>query len=157
VLGSISLRFCLAVALSSCVLSAQQPAPKPVGKTQTVQKSAQLSFRPVDPLNAQAFDHFYNMDYDVSIQEFTQIVARHPDDPDAINHLLTVVLFHELYRMGALNAGEYANDSFINSSHRTADPRASQQIRSLIQKAVSVEEKRLASNSKDVRAIYARG
>jgi tetratricopeptide (TPR) repeat protein len=157
VLGSISLHFCLAVALSSCVLLAQEPTPKPLGKTQTVQKNAQLSFRPADPLNGQAFDHFYNMDYDVSIQEFTQIVARHPEDPDAINHLLTVVLFHELYRMGALNAGEYANDSFINTSHRTADPRASQQIKSLVQKALSIEEKRLAVNSKDVRAIYARG
>jgi len=157
VLGSISLRLCLAVVLSSCVFSAQQPAPKPVGKAQTVQKSAQLWFRPADPLNAQAFDHFYNMDYDISIQEFTQIVARHPEDPDAIDHLLTVVLFHELYRMGALNAGEYANDSFINTSHRTADPRASQQIKSLVQKALSIEEKRLAVNSKEVRAIYARG
>jgi hypothetical protein len=32
------------------------------------------------------------MDYDASTQEFSQIQKRHPDDPDAVNHLLTVVV-----------------------------------------------------------------
>lgn len=36
--------------------------------------------KPDDPLNPQAFDHFYNMDYDRSIQEFEQVLKRHPDD-----------------------------------------------------------------------------
>src|SRR5207244_12901140 len=74
-----------------------------------------------------------------------------------INHLLTVVLFHELYRIGALNASEYANDSFISSAHRPADPHATEQIKSLAQKALAIEEKRIDANSKDIDAIYARG
>ena len=118
---------------------------------------SKLTFRPSDPLNAAAFQNFYDMNYERSIQEFTQISLRHPDDPDAINHLLTAVLFRELDRTGALNAGEYANDSFINAKHRPADPKACAQIKDLVSKAEGIEEKRLHENSKDVGALYARG
>lgn len=116
-----------------------------------------FQFRPADPLNAAAFEHFYDMDYEKSVQEFTQISQRHPDDPDAVNHLLTAILFRELYRMGALNAGEYANDSFINSKHGVADSKVSAQIKTLVAKAQDIEEKRLQHDSKDVGALYARG
>jgi tetratricopeptide (TPR) repeat protein len=139
------------VVLLSVLTWAQQPQLKPP------QGLAKVSFRPADSLNASAFEHFYNMEYDRSVQEFTQISQRHPDDPDAINHLLNAVLFRELYRIGALNAGEYANDSFLSASHRPADQRVCGQIKSLVQKALTIEEKRLDANLKDVGAIYARG
>jgi tetratricopeptide (TPR) repeat protein len=119
--------------------------------------AADLSFRPNDPLNHAAFDHFYNLDYDRSVQEFDQVLQRHPDDPFAVNHLLTAVLFRELYRMGALNTGEYANDSFIRAAHRPADPKVKQQIKDLVQRALQLEEKSLSANSKSVDALYARG
>ena len=116
-----------------------------------------LSLRSKEPLNAQAFDHFYDMEYDRSIQEFTLLYQRHLDDPDSINHLLNAVLFHELYRIGALSAGEYANDSFINAAHEPADPQTCDQIKSLVQKALAIENRLLDSNSKDINALYARG
>ncbi len=116
-----------------------------------------LSFRPNDPLNRTAFDHFYNLDYDRAVQEFDQVLQRHPDDPFAVNHLLTAVLFRELYSMGALNTGEYANDTFIQAAHRPADPKVKQRIKDLAQRAFQLEEKRLDTNPKDVDALYARG
>lgn len=118
---------------------------------------SKLSFRPADPLNPAAFQHFYDMYYEKAIQEFTQVSQRHPDDPDAVNHLLTAVLFRELDRIGALNAGDYANDSFINSKHRPADPKTCDEIKQLVSKAQALEEKRLQANSKDVSALYSRG
>ncbi len=118
---------------------------------------ASLSFRPNDPLNRSAFDHFYNLDYDRAVQEFDQVLQRHPDDPFAVNHYLTAVLFRELYRMGALNTGEYANDTFIRAAHQPADPRVKQQIKDLVQRALQLEEKSLSANSQDVDALYARG
>jgi tetratricopeptide (TPR) repeat protein len=117
----------------------------------------QLTFRPADPLNPSAFDHFYNLDYDRAVQEFQQVLDRHPDDPFAINHLLTAVLFRELYRMGALDTGDYANDSFIGKAHRPADPKVKQQIKDLVDRAEKLEEKRLEANPNDVDALYARG
>jgi hypothetical protein len=121
------------------------------------QATRSLVFRPTDAQNAVAFDHFYNLEFDAAIREFQQIVDRHPNDPFAVNHLLTGVLFQELYRMGALNTGDYANDSFVGKPHRPADPNASQRIRDLVDRASKLEEDRLGQNSKDVDALYARG
>jgi Tetratricopeptide repeat len=118
---------------------------------------ASLAYRPHDPLNPIAFNHFYNLDYDRAVQEFEQVLARHPDDPFAVNHLLTSTLFRELYRMGVLNTGEYANDSFISAPHRPADPKVKEQIKSLVERALQLEEKRLAANPDDVEMLYARG
>ena len=137
----VNLRLLVLVAFTSGALFAQQ----------------NLSFRPPDALNPAAFEHFYDMDYEHSIQEFTQISQRHPGDPNALNHLLTAVLFRELYRIGALNAGEYANDSFINTKHGQADPHVCDQIKSLVQQAENIEEIRLNANPKDVATLYARG
>jgi len=140
-----------AFALLPALLSAQTP------RAASALPTARFTFRPADPLNAHAFEHFYDMEYERSVAEFTQVLQRHPDDPDAINHLLNAVLFRELYRIGALNPGEYANDGFLNASHRPADSHVCEQIKSLVQKALAVEDKRLDANPKDVAAIYARG
>jgi tetratricopeptide (TPR) repeat protein len=116
-----------------------------------------LAYRPHDPQNLTAFNHFYNLDYDRAVQEFEQVLARHPNDPFAVNHLLTATLFRELYLMGVLNTGEYANDTFISAPHRPADPKIKQQINDLVKRALQLEEKRLAANPNDVEALYARG
>jgi tetratricopeptide (TPR) repeat protein len=110
-----------------------------------------------DPQADAAFEHFYNMDYDRSIQEFEKLLERHPNDPSAANHLLTAVLLRELYRMGAMNTGEYANDSFIGQAHRPADPKVKERIKQLVERAESLEEAELKSNPSDASAIYARG
>ena len=116
-----------------------------------------LAYRPHDPQNLTAFNHFYNLAYDQAVQEFEQVLARHPNDPFALNHLLTATLFRELYRMGVLNTGDYANDTFISAPHRLADPKIKQQINDLVKRALQLEEKRLAANPNDVEALYARG
>ncbi len=110
-----------------------------------------------DPLADAAFDHFYNLEYDRAIQEFEKVADRHPTDPFAVNHLLSTILMRELYRMGAMNSGEYANDSFIGEAHRTADPKVKERIKQLVDRAESLEEQELKANSNDVDALYARG
>ncbi|HXM22886.1 MAG TPA: tetratricopeptide repeat protein [Terriglobales bacterium] len=140
-----------------CLVFLVLPASAAAPQANQADPPASLSFRPNDPLNRTAFDHFYNLDYDRAVQEFDRVLQRHPDDPFAVNHLLTAVLFRELYRMGALNTGEYANDSFIRAAHRPADPKVKQQIKDLVQKALQLEEKRLGANPKDVEALYTRG
>ncbi|MBO0911844.1 MAG: hypothetical protein J2P13_08630 [Acidobacteria bacterium] len=115
------------------------------------------SSRTREPLSALAFEHFYNMEYDRSVQEFTTLYQRHPDDPDAINHLVSATLFHELYRIGALSSGEYANDSFINAAHKPADGRVCSEIKALVEKAFEIENRRLERDPKDAAALYARG
>jgi tetratricopeptide (TPR) repeat protein len=119
--------------------------------------SAATAFPEHDPLVDSAFDHFYNMEYDRAIQEFEKLLDRRPNDPSAANHLLTTVLMRELYRMGAMNSGEYANDSFIGEAHRAADPKVKERIKQLVDRAESLEEQQLKGSPDNVEALYARG
>lgn len=113
--------------------------------------------KPADPLNSIAFDRFYNLDYDRAIQAFQKVLDRHPDNAFAVNHLLTAVMYRELYRMGVLDPGDYADDSFLDTPHRAADPKAVAQIKSLVARAEDLEDARLKANPNDVDALYARG
>jgi tetratricopeptide (TPR) repeat protein len=113
--------------------------------------------RPADPLNQAAFEHFYNLDHDAGIHDFETIVARHPGDPFAINHLLSALLVRELYHMGAINTGEYTNDSFIGLAHRPADPVQKEHIKQLVQQAEKIENAELDRNPDNVDMLYARG
>jgi tetratricopeptide (TPR) repeat protein len=110
-----------------------------------------------DPLIDTAFDHFYNMDYDRAVQEFEKLLDRHPGDPAAANHVLATVLMRELYRMGAMNTGEYANDSFIGQAHRSADPKVQERIKQLVDRAESLEDQELKADPNNVEALYERG
>ncbi len=116
-----------------------------------------LAYRPHDPQNVAAFNHFYNLDYDLAVQEFERVLGRHPEDPFAVNHLLSAILFRELDRMGVLNTGEYASDTLISAPHHPADPKVKQQIKDLADRALQLEAKRLDANPNDVEALYARG
>ena len=120
-------------------------APKPVhGVVQDAESQA-------------AFDHFYNMDYDRATQEFDKIAQKHPNDPFAINHLLTVTLVHDLYVTGAMNTGDYSNDSFIGRAPRPTDEKIKARIKTLVRRALAEEDKQLRTNPSDVTALYCRG
>jgi tetratricopeptide (TPR) repeat protein len=110
-----------------------------------------------DPLIATAFDHFYNMEYDRAIGEFEKVLERHPSDPAAVNHLLSTILLRELYRMGAVSSGEYANDSFIGEAHRIADPKVKERVKDLVARAEGLEEQELKRNPNNADALYDRG
>jgi hypothetical protein len=113
--------------------------------------------QPQDSEAEAAFDHFYNMDYDRATEEFEKIVERHPNDPFAINHLLTVVLMRDLYDTGAMNTGDYANDSFIGRAPHPTDEKIKARIKMLVHRAQAEEDKQLKANPSDVKALYCRG
>jgi TolA-binding protein len=138
-------------ALSLCLCAAAQVQPKEISKPAATATATR------DHLVDSAFDDFYNMDYERSIGEFQKILERNPNDPAAVNHLLSVTLMRELYRMGAMNTGEFANDSFIGQAHRPADPKVKEQIKQLVARAENLEENELKANPKNVDALYARG
>src|SRR3954468_9420285 len=61
---------------------------------------AKLRFRPDDADTRAGFEHFYNLEYDQAIHCFEEAVKSHPNDAFALNHLLSGVMFRELYRIG---------------------------------------------------------
>ena len=146
--------FCLVIFFIFCLL-----CPQAVGQAaaEGALPSATADSAEHDPLVEAASDHFYNLEYDRAIQEFEKVLDRHPSDPSAVNHLLTTVLMRELYRMGAMNSGEYANDSFIGEAHRAADPKVNERIKQLVERAEGLEEQELKVNPNNVDALYARG
>lgn len=112
---------------------------------------------PHDPTTDSAFDHFYNMEYDRATQDFERILEKHPNDPFAVNHLLTAILMHDLYDTGSMNTGDYTNDSFIGRTPRPTDARIKVRIKELVHRAQNLEEQQLKANPNDVNALYCRG
>jgi tetratricopeptide (TPR) repeat protein len=114
-------------------------------------------FRPNDPVTRCGFERLYNMDYTRAIQELEKVAAQHPDDPYAVNNLANSYLLRELFRMGALDPSDYANDSFVGRPRRPATTEAKNKIKELLDRATAPEETRLRSNAIDVEMLYARG
>jgi tetratricopeptide (TPR) repeat protein len=116
-----------------------------------------MAYRPADPKNASAFEHFYNLEYDQSVADFGEVLQRHPDDPFALNHYMAAVLYRELYTLDLLNTGEYAHDNFIKASHEPADPKFQKEFQDLVDRAFKLEDARLSADPNDIDALYTRG
>jgi tetratricopeptide (TPR) repeat protein len=116
-----------------------------------------LHFHPDDSYTRVAFDAFYNQEYDKAIHQFELSLQAHPDDPFAVNHLLSGVMFKEMYRIGALDSELYAKEQFLASKQFPMDPKVKARIDELTQRALSLEEARLKTNPDDADALYARG
>ncbi|MGB8595990.1 MAG: hypothetical protein WCD48_10820, partial [Candidatus Sulfotelmatobacter sp.] len=138
-------------------LQARSQTQSATGTSGSSLSSPTLTAPALDPSVDAAYDHFFNMDYDRAIQEFEKVLDRRPNDPSPVNHLLATILMRELYRMGAMNTGEYANDSFIGQAHRTADPKVKDRIKQLVDRAEGLEEQQLKADPNNVDALYCRG
>jgi tetratricopeptide (TPR) repeat protein len=146
--------FLITLVIAAPALNAKSAA-KPKGQPAEVSPyAAKLSS---DPVTRQGFEHFYNMQYDKAIQDFEKALQAHPDDPFAVNHLLSAVLFKELYRIGALDSEMYSNDSFLTSKQFPIEPKARARILELTDRSRTLCEQRLQANPNDVDALYARG
>jgi tetratricopeptide (TPR) repeat protein len=116
-----------------------------------------------NPLNRQpevqeAFQHFYEMDYDGARPRFEKIQGDHPGDPMATAYLLDAVLFRELNRLDLLDTTFYANDGFLTGKHTVVeDPKVRDRIRMLGDEAINEANTELRKNPNDVNALFARG
>ena len=110
-----------------------------------------------DPATRAGFEHYYNLEYDAAVAEFEKAEKAHADDPFAVNHLLSTVLFRELYRVGALDTGLYSNNSFITKKKFEIDPAVKARVDQLMARAFTLSEQRLKKDPNDVQALYTRG
>lgn len=121
------------------------------------QSVATVRARPEDAASHEAFEHFYNSDYDSAIQDFEKIQKAHPDDPFAANHLLEAVLVREIDREGSLTAELYVGNEFLRSKKVLVDPQVSVQLQELTKQALDLSDARLRAKPDDADALYARG
>jgi tetratricopeptide (TPR) repeat protein len=116
-----------------------------------------------NPLNRQpevqeAFQRFYEMDYDSALPRFEKIQGDHPGDPMATAYLLDAVLFRELNRLDLLDTTFYANDGFLTGKHTVVeDPKVRDRVRLLGDEAIDEANTQLKKNPDDVNALFARG
>ena len=120
--------------------------------------------KPADtnPLNRtpevhEAFQHFYNMDYDGALARFDQVAQAHPHDPIATDYVLGAVIFRELNRLDLLDTTFYTNDGFLTGKHTVVEDTAVRdRVRQLASDAIAAADAELAQNHENVNALYAR-
>lgn len=111
-----------------------------------------------DAATRKGFEEFYNLEYDKAGRAFETALQAHPDDPFAVNHLLSAAIFKELFRIGALDTEAYASDNFIDKKYlQPLDPKVQVRVDQLGDRALGLSNARLAANPNDVQALYARG
>ncbi len=111
-----------------------------------------------DANTRKGFDNFYNLEYDKAIRDLEAALQAHPDDPFAVNHLLSAVIFKELYRLGTLDTEAYAADNFLNKPlAEPIDPKVRDRVKQLTDQSLALSQARLNKNPNDVDALYARG
>jgi tetratricopeptide (TPR) repeat protein len=111
-----------------------------------------------DPAVREAYQHFYNLDYEGALSRFEQVSAAHPKDALATTYVLNCILFRELYRLDLLDTTFYAHDGFLTGKHTVAeDPKVRDRINELYNKAVGQADLVLSAKPDDVDALFARG
>lgn len=148
------LLLCILVVLAGTRSALSAPQSQPAAQNGAASPIALIAN---DPLTKSAWQHYYSLDYDKAVQDFEKVVQKYPNDPIAINHLLSGVMFRELYRQGALDSGLYSNNSFVGKKQIVIDPKTRDWIKQLTDQSLSICEQRLRSNPNDVEALYARG
>ncbi|MGC9949226.1 MAG: tetratricopeptide repeat protein [Bryobacteraceae bacterium] len=106
----------------------------------------------------EGYEHFYNLEYDQALADFDQAIAKDPNDPDLHNHAAETVVFHEMFRDGALESQLVTgNNSLLRRAKLNPSPETQRRFLGEIQKALDLEQARLRRNPNDTVALYAMG
>lgn len=113
---------------------------------------------PQEPLSGPGFDHFYNLEYDEAVADFTRAAALSPESAEARNHVAMAVLYRAMLRSGALESELVTgNNPFLRRQKVEASPADQRKFESSVQSAISLAEVRLKADSSDVQALYSLG
>ncbi|MBI3665676.1 MAG: hypothetical protein HY236_05525 [Acidobacteria bacterium] len=103
-------------------------------------------------------NHFFNLEYDEAIQDYSRLIGQNPEDPLAYNHLASAYLYKELYRMGMLESSALRGDNeFLQQRRQSPDPQAKARFEETLERGRRVAEEALARDRKDYLALYALG
>lgn len=101
------------------------------------------------------FTHFYNNEYDQALAIFEQQVRAHPDDATAWNAVAQAILYHEMFRDGALESELVTgSNAFLRRSRMEVSPNDKTQFTNAVDRAISISAKQLQQNPRDVGALY---
>ena len=110
------------------------------------------------PLAVQAYEHFYNLEFDEAIQGFQRAIAADPKSPDLHNNVAESIVFREMFRDGALESELVSgNNSFLRRPKLNPSPETEKWFLDEVAKAIALSDARLKTNPNDVGALYAEG
>ncbi len=100
------------------------------------------------------YDHFYNLEYDQAIENFTNETSDHPNDPNTWNHLAHAILYRAMYRSGALESELVSGSNpFLRRGKVSITPTDHQSFDDAIEKAIELSEAALKENRDDPKAL----
>jgi len=111
-----------------------------------------------DAVLSPGYDHFYNLEYDQAIADFTAITKQNPADPSAWNHLAHGILFRAMYRSGALESEMVSGSNpFLRRAKVQITPGEYASFTDAIDKAMQLSLERLHENPDDHAGLGALG
>jgi tetratricopeptide (TPR) repeat protein len=100
-------------------------------------------------------DHFYNLEYDQAIGDYTKLIQQNPDDPIPYNELASAQLNKELTRLGLLDSGALGRDNcFLRNRRLQADPGVRALVLDTLESGRRKAETVLAHNPRNTLALY---
>ena len=99
--------------------------------------------------------HFYSLEYDQAIQDYSKMLEENPADPIPYNELAATHLYKELFRLGLLDSAALGrNNAFLHEKTRP-DPKAEAAVLDALEKGRRAAEPMLAKDPHDKNALYA--
>ena len=111
-----------------------------------------------DPLKDPGFQHFYNLEYEDAMRDFSTRVDVNPNDPGAHTALAQTVLYYEMFRNRALDSDLIGSSNpFVSRPHLKVTPEHQRLFQTSINRAIDICQKRIEANSRDKFALYTLG
>lgn len=111
-----------------------------------------------DSLVSKGLDHFYNLEYDQAAADFSAAAQQQPDDANVWNHLAQTILYHAIYRSGALESQLVtASNPFLRREKVNMTPTEDKAFNDAINNSLGISLSRLQQDNNDAGALYTLG
>lgn len=110
------------------------------------------------PRQSEAYDSFYNLDYDKALALFEKEARERPQSAEAWNQVAQTVLHRRLYLAGALESDPLGrSNSFLRRPRVEMPAEEQRKLHEALDRSMSISKARLGENSRDPEALYALG
>jgi tetratricopeptide (TPR) repeat protein len=100
-------------------------------------------------------DHFYNLEYDQAIHDYTKLIEENPTDPTGYNDLAGAYLYKEAYRLGLLDSSAVSRgNSFLHLQRPQPDSNAEARVLETLDRGQRAAEGILAQDAHNKQALY---
>ncbi|MCU1274011.1 MAG: Tetratricopeptide 2 repeat protein [Bryobacterales bacterium] len=100
-------------------------------------------------------NHFYNLEYDQAIADYTKLVQEKPD-PIGYNDLASAKLYKILFQQGLLDSNAFGRDNrFLRNRRPQGDSSEKRQVIETLDRGRSAAEAQLAHDPREKLALYA--